>query len=98
MELRFALSLAIVLSLAATVETLPNSRAPGAEAAPPVPGGPIRERVDLEEREFQREGFEWAPTPRQATVFLGVKHALRMTEPKTRREPGGPFSRITSPR
>jgi hypothetical protein len=94
MKLRFAFPLAIVLSLAGTAEALPNSgggRAEAAKPADPSPGVPIRERVDLEEREFERESFEWAPTLRQATMFLGIKHAFRMTEPKTRRELGGPF-------
>ena len=36
-------------------------------------------------------GFEWRPALLQSGVFLGIQHAGRMLQKKTRRELGGPF-------
>ena len=36
-------------------------------------------------------GFEWRPALLQSGFFLGVQHASRMAQVKTRRELGGPF-------
>lgn len=37
------------------------------------------------------EGFHWKPALLQSGLFLGVQHAGRMLQNKTRRELGGPF-------
>lgn len=36
-------------------------------------------------------GFGWGPALRQSALFLGIQHASRMAQAKTRRELGGPF-------
>jgi hypothetical protein len=88
------LLLASLLTLSYPDNSFAKPRGPAA-AEPPAPdpaaGSPIREKSDFDEREFEEERFEWAPTLRQATLFLGIKHAFRMTEPKTRRELKGPL-------
>jgi hypothetical protein len=40
-----------------------------------------------------KEKFHWKPALIQSGVFLGIQHAYRMTQGKTRREMGGPFFR-----
>jgi len=37
------------------------------------------------------EGFQWKSALVQSGIFLGVQHASRMVQAKTRRELGGPF-------
>lgn len=39
------------------------------------------------------EKFHWKPALAQSGIFLGIQHAFRMTQPKTRRELDGPFFR-----
>jgi hypothetical protein len=39
----------------------------------------------------QDEGFQWKPALLQSGFFLGVQHATRPLQQKTRRELGGPF-------
>src|SRR3954449_13499820 len=43
-------------------------------------------------------GFQWKPALMQSGLMLASQHALRMVQPKTRRELGGPSSVITSNR
>ncbi len=40
-----------------------------------------------------KQKFHWKPAIMQSLLFLGVQHAFRMTEEKTRSEVGGPFFR-----
>src|SRR3954447_22563549 len=37
------------------------------------------------------QGFQWKPALMQSGLMLASQHALRMVQPKTRRELGGPF-------
>ena len=37
------------------------------------------------------EKFHWKPALKESAYFLGIQHVFRMTQPKTRRELGGPF-------
>src|SRR3954471_6766896 len=37
------------------------------------------------------QGFQWKPALMQSDLMLASQHALRMVQPKTRRELGGPF-------
>lgn len=39
------------------------------------------------------EKFHWKPALLESVYFLGIQHAFRMTQAKTRRELGGPFFR-----
>jgi hypothetical protein len=58
---------------------------------PELPAPPVM--LPLLARESPRDSFDWVAASRQSFYFLAIKHGARMTEPKTRRELGGPFFR-----
>jgi hypothetical protein len=56
------------------------------------------EKPDDDDKNFDsfartKEKFHWKPALIESGIFLGVQHAFRMTQKKTRRELDGPFFR-----
>jgi hypothetical protein len=68
----------------------PTGAAQGDEPATFI--APIKEkREETKPQPAEEEGFRVKPAVNQYLIFVGIQHAFRMTEAKTRRELVGPF-------
>jgi hypothetical protein len=89
-----------------TANCLPDCSSAAPEDPPDIIAAPIQSpRVDVAPRSLgrtsccgtntsqnKRGGIQWRPLIVQELLFVGVEHGFRLaTEPKTRRELGGPF-------